>query len=60
MNDEASVLPLCYGATTFSIMTLSITAFSIKTLIITTFSIIDLIVTLSIKDTQRNDTRYKY
>ncbi len=50
MDDEASFLPLFYGATTFCIMTLSIK----------TFSIIDLIVTLSIKDTQRNDTRYKH
>ncbi len=60
MDDEVSVLTLCDGATTFSIMTLSITAFSIKTLSITTFSSIDLIETLSIIDTQRNDTRYEH
>jgi len=55
------------GTTTFSITTLSITTFSIMTFSIMTFSIMTfsimvLFVTLSIKDSQHNDTplRHKF
>jgi hypothetical protein len=45
---------------TFNIMSFNIMTFNITTLSITAFSIMDLIVTLSIKDTEDNDTRHKH
>jgi hypothetical protein len=51
---------MTFNITTLSITTLSIMTLSIMTLSITTHNLMDLIETLSINDTQHNNTLYKH